>query len=174
MILNTLIHRNIDLIFVGLLLALSIPTLGLAATGPVDNNKGYHIDHGDSAVIDAHGVKKKVTNNHPSGLTIYIPLNTSAEWASYVASPPPGVTVKNPDCVVAPWSRLINRHRSLASNARRKRVPALVAFFPVPSNTIPAMEFSMVLALPTAEAHAAPSKMQTLTIRTAAVLTAAT
>ena len=75
------------------LMIFSFLSWGLAATGPVTG--GYHIDHGDNAVIDAHGTKKKVTNNHASGLTIYVPTNTSTEWSTYVAKPPPGVTIED-------------------------------------------------------------------------------
>lgn len=67
-----------------------------AATGPVPG--GYHIDHGESVVIDAHGVKKKVTSNHASGKTIYVPLNTQTEWTTFVANAPPGVTVEDVGC----------------------------------------------------------------------------
>lgn len=77
-----------------LLISLLVPFSGDATTGAVAG--GYHIDSGQNATITAHSVTKKVTNNHASGLTIYVPLNTSTEWAAYVASPPPGVTVTNP------------------------------------------------------------------------------
>ena len=68
----------------------------MTATGPVPG--GYHVDHGDNAEIDAHGKKKKVTNNHPSGKTIYVPLNSDLEWSTYIASPPPGVTIEDAGC----------------------------------------------------------------------------
>jgi len=64
-----------------------------AATGAVTG--GYEIDSGQNATISAHAVTKKVTNNHASGLGIYIPLNSATEWATYVSNAPAGVTVED-------------------------------------------------------------------------------
>lgn len=67
----------------------------LAASGPVNGGTGYVIDHGDSAVIDKHGVKKKVKNNHASGRAIFVPLKSSTEWSTFIAKPPAGVTIED-------------------------------------------------------------------------------
>lgn len=73
-------------------LLISVPH-AFATTGAVTG--GYHIDTGANATITAHSVSKKVTNNHVSGLTIYVPLNSSTEWSTFVAGPPSGVLVED-------------------------------------------------------------------------------
>lgn len=67
----------------------------LSTTGLMNGGTGYLIDHGDNAVIDKHEIKKKVTNNHASGRAIFVPLNTSTEWSSFISNPPPGVTIED-------------------------------------------------------------------------------
>jgi len=58
--------------------------------------EGYRVGYGQSKEIDEHSVCKEVTNNHASGLDIFIPTKTSEEWENFCSSPPPGVTLE--DC----------------------------------------------------------------------------
>lgn len=45
------------------------------------------------SITGPDGLCKKITNNHASGLSEYIPTTSVAEWKSFVASPPPGVAL---------------------------------------------------------------------------------
>lgn len=68
------------------ILLLCAPCIALA----VDS---YTIVNGATSDITEHTVCKQVTNNHASGLSIFVPTMTSPEWSSFYGSPPPGVTV---------------------------------------------------------------------------------
>lgn len=65
----------------------------LCATGASEAADSYTVNSGATSDITEHAVCKRVTNNHASGLSIFVPTKTSPEWASFYGSPPPGVTV---------------------------------------------------------------------------------
>lgn len=58
---------------------------------------GYQVDYGQTKQIDTPEGCKKVTNNHASGLSIFVPTKTAPEWSSFSSHLPPGVTIA--DCV---------------------------------------------------------------------------
>jgi hypothetical protein len=58
------------------------------------------------SITGPDGVCKKVTNNSATGKSEYIPTQTTAEWQSFVAHPPAGVTVVACGCSapLASWT----------------------------------------------------------------------
>lgn len=65
----------------------------LCATGASEAADSYTVNSGATSDITEHTVCKRVTNNHASGLSIFVPTKTSPEWASFYGTPPPGVAV---------------------------------------------------------------------------------
>lgn len=59
--------------------------------------EGYQVNFSETKAITAHSVCKQVTNNHASGLSIFVPTKTAVEWSSFYGHPPAGVTIA--DCV---------------------------------------------------------------------------
>lgn len=54
---------------------------------------GSTVNAGANANITAHGVCRKVTNNSPTGLSVYIPTLSANEWSSFYTNPPAGVSI---------------------------------------------------------------------------------
>ena len=52
----------------------------------------YQVASGSTATITEHTVCKVVKNNHSSGLALFVPTKTPAEWQSFYDHTPPGVT----------------------------------------------------------------------------------
>ena len=50
------------------------------------------VTHSVTQSITAFGVCKKVTNSSPTAKTVYVPTQSSAEWASFYSNLPAGVT----------------------------------------------------------------------------------
>lgn len=68
--------------------------LGTATVvSPLMAADGYTVANGSYANITEHSVCKKVTNNHASGLSVFVPTKTSTEWSSFYNGPPPGVAI---------------------------------------------------------------------------------
>lgn len=55
----------------------------------------YKVNAGATVDITEHAVCKRVTNNHASGLAIFVPTKTATEWAAFYGTAVPGVTVAN-------------------------------------------------------------------------------
>jgi hypothetical protein len=72
--------------FLAALLVFALPTFALAADS-------YQINSGANVDITEHGQCRRVTNNHASGLPIFVSTKTSTEWSSFYGSTIPGVTV---------------------------------------------------------------------------------
>ncbi len=49
------------------------------------------VTHGANQSITAHSTCRRVTNNSTTGLSVYVPTVSSAEWASFYTNPPSGV-----------------------------------------------------------------------------------
>jgi len=78
-----------------LFLVLCGPENAFAATS-------YQVNNGATVTIDEHGVCKIVTNNHASGLALFVPTNTASEWTTFRSNPPTGVTIGNDTCCGTP------------------------------------------------------------------------
>lgn len=65
----------------------------------------YSVSNGATQTIDEHGECRKVTNNHASGLAIFVPTKTSGEWASFRNNAPPSVIVAACSCSVTPGNQ---------------------------------------------------------------------
>lgn len=72
-----------------LLILLSGATIAVAA---ISENTGVAYG-GTSSLTGPDGVCKMVTNNSATGKQVYVPGSTAAEWQSFVANPPQGVTL---------------------------------------------------------------------------------
>jgi hypothetical protein len=70
----------------GFLIALLVLATAIEAS---DNST---VNFGANSNITAHTVCKKVTNGSATGLSVYVPTQTSAEWLSFYTNPPAGVT----------------------------------------------------------------------------------
>src|SRR3989344_3773352 len=57
------------------------------------------VNYNTNSNITAFSTCKKVTNNSGTGLSVYVPTQSSAEWASFYTNPPAGVSVSS--CVTA-------------------------------------------------------------------------
>lgn len=44
--------------------------------------------------VTAHGACRKVTNDSPTGKTVYIPTVTAGEWSSFYTNPPAGISLE--------------------------------------------------------------------------------
>lgn len=60
---------------------------------PLWATDSYTLSNSSTQNITEWSTCKRVTNNHASGLSLFIPTKTNAEWTSFYTSPPPGVTV---------------------------------------------------------------------------------
>jgi len=76
---------------VGVVLA-TVFAIGIAAVFASDSST---VAIGQNTNITAFSTCKKVTNNSPTGLSVYVPTVSSAEWSSFYGSPPPGVLIDN-------------------------------------------------------------------------------
>jgi hypothetical protein len=70
--------------------------------GPALAATSYQVNYGASLPIDEFGTCKVVTNNHASGLAIFVPTATSAEWASFYNGLPGGVNAGQCECPGSP------------------------------------------------------------------------
>ncbi len=52
----------------------------------------YQVNFGATVKINEFGVCYDVTNNHASGLALFVPTNSAAEWAAFYGATTPGVT----------------------------------------------------------------------------------
>lgn len=59
---------------------------------------GYQVNNGATSTITEWSTCKKVTNNSATGKAIFVPTNTSTEWAAFYNASTPGVTIQA--CVV--------------------------------------------------------------------------
>ncbi len=64
--------------------------------------------------ISVFGVCKEITNNHSSGLTVFVPTASDAEWGGFRTSLPPGVTMGECRCNL-PWGGTIPHGASVAA-----------------------------------------------------------
>lgn len=85
-----------------LLLALLL----VAASAQAFAADSYLVNNGMYLTITEHGVCRVVTNNHASGLAIFVPTKTSTAWASFYNGLPPGVTATACTCPL-PWGGTI-------------------------------------------------------------------
>lgn len=77
----------------------------LLAALPLTAADHYQLAPSSNQNITEWSTCKKVTNNHASGQAIFIPTNTSAEWAQFYNNPPPGVSIAACGCTVSPGSQ---------------------------------------------------------------------
>lgn len=66
------------------------------------------VNHGGSQSITAHSTCRNVTNNSATGLSVYVPTVSSAEWTSFYTNPPGGVGVGTCETCVASWTQTAN------------------------------------------------------------------
>src|SRR3989344_4596462 len=51
------------------------------------------VNFGANQSITAFSTCKKVTNGSATGLNVYVPTQSDAEWASFYTNPPSGITI---------------------------------------------------------------------------------
>lgn len=79
---------------VALLVLILIGSIALLrAAPPLLASANSTVTHGTTQALTAFGVCKKVTNGSATGLSVYVPTQTSAEWQSFHTSPPAGVSI---------------------------------------------------------------------------------
>ena len=74
------------------LLGISV-SAALLVAGVAIASDSFTVAYGANQSITSFSVCKKVTNGSPTGLSVYVPNTTAAEWASFYGSPPAGVSV---------------------------------------------------------------------------------
>lgn len=80
-----------------LVIALVVLAAGVAAA-----SDAITVAYGTNQSITAFSNCKVVTNSSPTGLSVYVPNTTAAEWSSFYASPPAGVSATA--CVTGTWT----------------------------------------------------------------------
>ena len=78
------------------LLLFSFLTLSMNALGVGNQGAGYIVPQGTTVRINEHGTCKKV-NNGTASYHFFIGAKAAAEWNSFVASPPAGMSLSNCD-----------------------------------------------------------------------------
>lgn len=84
--------------FARLLLCAFTAVLLTAATG-------YQVNYGANQNITEWSTCKNVANSSPTGKAIFVPTNTSTEWAAFYNASTPGVTIANCGCAVTAGSQ---------------------------------------------------------------------
>jgi hypothetical protein len=59
----------------------------------IEASDGFAVNHSATQTITAFGVCKRVTNESATGLGLYVPTASAAEWQSFYANPPAGVAI---------------------------------------------------------------------------------
>ena len=76
--------------------------LVVAAAGVAVASDAITVAYGTNQSITAFSLCKRVTNASPTGLSVYVPNTSAAEWASFYGSPPTGVTAGA--CTTGAWT----------------------------------------------------------------------
>ena len=76
--------------------------LGLAVLIEASDNST--VNFGANSNITAFTTCKKVTNGSATGLSVYVPTQTSAEWTSFYTNPPAGVTAGGCTCTTPTYT----------------------------------------------------------------------
>lgn len=63
----------------------------------------FTVNYGTNSTITAFSTCKKVTNNSATGLSVYVPTQTSAEWTSFQTNPPTGVVLGSCGVPIIGW-----------------------------------------------------------------------
>ena len=95
------------------LLALIAATAGVSLLYASD---GSSVARSATQTITAFGSCRKITNASPTGKTVYVPTQSIAEWQSFYASPPSGVSIASCDCAV-PWGGAISDGQGVTAYA---------------------------------------------------------
>ena len=53
----------------------------------------HQVGYGATVDITEHAACRRVTNNHASGLPLFVPTKTATEWSAFYGSTVPGVSV---------------------------------------------------------------------------------
>ncbi len=59
----------------------------------IEASDNYTVNYNTNQSITAFSTCKKVTNGSATGLSVYVPTQSSAEWTSFYGNPPSGVTI---------------------------------------------------------------------------------
>lgn len=73
------------------------------------------VSYGGNAIITAFSTCRSVTNNSSTGLSVYVPTVSDAEWASFYGSPPSGVSASVCASCNLPWGGSINHGESVTA-----------------------------------------------------------
>jgi hypothetical protein len=73
-------------------LALLLAAILALPAFPAFAASSYQVAYGATVTVNEWSVCYQVTNNHASGLAIFVPTNTSTEWAAFYNHLPAGVT----------------------------------------------------------------------------------
>lgn len=65
----------------------------------VEGATSYKVIYNGVTQITEFNVCRVVSNNHATGLDLFVPTNSAAEWSAFVANPPAGVSLSN--CLTA-------------------------------------------------------------------------
>jgi len=72
------------------------------------------VNFGANSNITAFTTCKKVTNNSATGLSVYVPTQSSAEWSSFYTNPPAGVAAGTCGCAL-PWGGTLTEGASVTA-----------------------------------------------------------
>lgn len=95
------------------ILALSSILIAGVALAAISENTGVALG-GTVSLTGPDDVCKQVTNNSPTGMQVYVPGSTAAEWQSFVANPPGGVTLASCGCAL-PWGGTLSEGQSVTA-----------------------------------------------------------
>jgi hypothetical protein len=72
---------------------LMILTILISSAALLEASDNSTVNFGANQSITAHSTCKKVTNNSTTGLSVYVPTESSEEWNSFHTNPPSGVVI---------------------------------------------------------------------------------
>ena len=84
----------------------------------IEASDNFTVNYGTTQTITALSVCRQVTNSSGTGLSVYVPTQTAAEWSSFYTNPPAGVGAVA--CNVAcnlPWGGTIADGQSVTAYA---------------------------------------------------------
>lgn len=88
----------------------------LASAALLEASDNSTVNYGANQSVTAHSTCRTVTNNSGTGLSVYVPTQTSAEWASFYGSPPSGVAIGSCGCSL-PWGGTLAEGQSVTAYA---------------------------------------------------------
>lgn len=113
-------------------------TLALVVMGAVIGSGVYYTTASDSATIayttvqnitGPNSICKRITNSSGTGLSVYVPTTTTAEWTGFYGAPPAGVTIATCPTIISAWTNLGNLLPGVIGNSHSAVVGGYVYTF---------------------------------------------